>query len=300
MHAPPFLKAGSRIALAAPARKISRQDISSALQFIEQNQWIPVFSDQLFDEFHQWSGTDQQRANYLQSFLDSPEIDLIWCVRGGYGCLRMMDFLNWEKFKLNPKWLLGFSDITALSQHIVHALKGFTIHGPMAINIGKNFETDQRLAKTLMGHLEPLTSNAHVLNRIGKTGGILHGGNLSLIYALQSSSADFIPDGSILFLEDLDEYLYHIDRMMLSLRRSGKLARLSGLVLGGFTDMKDHQIPLGFSAEEIILNAVRDYDFPVCFSLPAGHVDLNFPLLMGCRVNLSVSHSGGVLDFIYG
>ena len=300
MHAPPFLKAGSKVAIVSPARKVSREEIEPALTFIQKNQWELVITEDLFGVHHQWSGTDKQRADHLQGYLDNPEIDLIWCARGGYGSMRILEFINWEIFRKHPKWLLGFSDITALTQLIVNGLGSAAIHGPLALTIGKNEEAAMHLYSLLSGKSLTYKIAPHSLNRNGSTKGRLQGGNLSLLYALQGSDADIIPDGAILFIEDLDEYLYHIDRMMLSLRRSGKLAKLSGLIVGGFTEMKDHEIPFGYAAEEIILHAVRDYDFPVCFDFPAGHVSKNLPIIMGAAARLEVGPLGGSLTYLDG
>jgi len=297
MNCPPFLKKGDKIAIVAPARKISSEELEPALAFIQSNGWQAVFSDTMLGEYHQWSGTDEQRKTDLQRYLDDESIRMIWCARGGYGSMRIVDNLDWTKFNVSPKWLVGFSDITVFLQTIVHQNQCNVIHGPVCITIKNDESAAQRLVDLLSGKIEDFSISPHPLNRNGVASGILHGGNLSLLYALQSSSQDNFPEGSILFLEDLDEYLYHIDRMMVSLKRSGKLAKLGALLVGGMSDMRDNSIPFGFSAQEIIANAVKEYQYPVCFNFPAGHIAANHPIMFGKLVRISVENSICTLSY---
>jgi muramoyltetrapeptide carboxypeptidase len=190
--------------------------------------------------------------------------------------------------------VIGFSDVTVLHSHI-HNLGIQTLHAKMLLNINKNSESTETLKKALFGETLNYGIESHPLNRKGNSEGQLVGGNLSLLYALAGSVSDIDTKGKILFIEDLDEYLYHIDRMMLNLKRSGKLSQLKGLVVGGMTDMKDNAIPFGKTAEEIILDAVKEFDYPVCFDFPAGHIDRNLALMFGRTVKLEVGETGASL-----
>lgn len=300
MNCPPFLQNGDKVALVAPARKVSKLEIEPALDFIRQNGWQPVFSEGLTGEYHQWSGTDHERSNQLQRYLDDPEIRMIWCVRGGYGSMRIVDRLNWNAFQKSPKWFVGFSDITVILQHLVHNRNTLAVHGPVALTINKGNQTAAALASVLKGEYAPVSFPSHSANRLGKATGKLHGGNLSLLYALQSSAEDVYPAGSILFIEDLDEYLYHLDRMMVSLKRSGKLKNLGALVVGGMTVMRDNDIPFGFNPVQIILDAVKEYNYPVCFDFPAGHIDDNHALIFGEEVEILVEPNGCRFRYSHG
>lgn len=286
----PYLKKGDKIAILAPARKISKEEIEPAIAILKSWGLQVVLGKNLFKADHQFSGTDEQRAADLQVMLDDTSIKAIISARGGYGTLRIIDKINFSKFKKHPKWVIGYSDITVLHSHI-HTIGIETIHATMPINFTKNKEATETLRKVLFGEKTSYEMNAHPLNRKGEATAELVGGNLSLLYALTGSTSDIDTKGKILFIEDLDEYLYHIDRMMLNLKRSGKLKHLKGLIVGGMTEMKDNAIPFGKTAEEIILDAVKEYKYPVCFNFPAGHVDRNLALVLGRKVKLSVGQN---------
>lgn len=300
MNCPPFLQKGDKVALVAPARKVSREELNFALDFIRHQGWEPVFEEHLFGIHHQWSGTDLERTLQMQRYLNDADVRMIWCVRGGYGSMRVIDHLDWAGFSQSPKWLVGFSDITVFLQHLVHLQHCCCIHGPVALTIQKGEKSAGRLLSALQGDFNEISCPSSSFNRLGSAKGVLHGGNLSLLYALQAGPEDFFPPGSILFIEDLDEYLYHIDRMMVSLKRSGKLARLGGLIVGGMSDMRDNEIPFGFSPEEIIIHAVKDYDYPVCFNFPAGHIENNHSLVFGAGVELRVDSEFSTMSYLYG
>jgi muramoyltetrapeptide carboxypeptidase len=289
MITPAYLKKGDKIGIVACARKVSEEEMLPAISTLKQWGLEVVPGKSLFKADHQFGGTDQERAADLQQMLDDPSIKAIIGARGGYGTLRIIDALNFDAFKKHPKWMIGFSDITVLHAHI-HNLQMETLHAKMLLNFVKNEPSSAALRSALFGELKAYTHFSHPLNRKGKASGALVGGNLSLLYAINGSASDIDTNGKILFLEDLDEYLYHVDRMMLNLKRAGKLAHLKGLVVGGMTDMKDNQIPFGKNAEEIILDAVKEYSYPVCFNFPAGHVDENLPLYFGRSVNLKVGN----------
>lgn len=288
MQQPAFLKKGDKIGIIAPARKISKEEIQSAIDIFNAWGLEVVLSKNLFNADNQFSGTENERAEALQIMLNDDSIKAIISARGGYGTIRIIDKIDFTNFKKHPKWIIGYSDITVLHSHI-NNFGIETLHATMPINFTKNAEATETLRKALFGEQLNYEVESHPLNRKGKAEAELIGGNLSLIYALTGSVSDIDTKGKILFIEDLDEYLYHIDRMMLNLKRSGKLDHLAGLIMGGMTDMKDNTIPFGKTAEEIITDAVKEYDYPVCFNFPGGHVEKNLALYFGRKVKLKVA-----------
>ena len=297
---PPFLQAGDKIGIVAPARKFTPDELAFALRQFTSWGLVPVTGVHLFGADHQYSGTDAERAADLQTMLDDPEIKAIISARGGYGTLRIIDALDFTQFKKHPKWICGYSDITVLHSHINRQCGVETLHCTMPVSFEKDvvsletlrkalFDEQRIFDKALFGEHRIFDIYAkNPLNRAGFAQGELVGGNLSLLYAMQGSASDIDTKGKILFLEDLDEYLYHLDRMMLSLKRAGKLAHLNGLVIGGMTEMKDNTVPFGRNAEQIIFDAVREYAYPVCFDAPAGHGKDNHALYLGRQAKLSV------------
>jgi muramoyltetrapeptide carboxypeptidase len=297
MITPQYLKAGDTIGIVAPARKIVLGEIQAAINTFQAWGLEVVLGHNLLKSDHQFSGTDEQRAEDLQIMLDRPDIKAVIAARGGYGTLRIIDALDFSTFKQHPKWIIGYSDITVLHAHI-NSLGVESLHATMPLNFFKSGPQDPAVealhnalfGKSIQYKYTASSHNQHLL-RAGNVSGGLVGGNLSILYALSSSVSDIHTDGKILFIEDLDEYLYHIDRMMLQLDRSGKLKNLKGLIVGGMTQMKDNAIPFGKSVEEIIFDAVRKYDVPVCFDFPAGHLADNKALILGREVALSVGES---------
>ncbi len=277
MKTPEYLKKGSKIALVAPARKIGRDEIAAAVKWIEEKDFEAVYDDRLFAEYHQLAGNDDFRASVLQEYLDRDDIDAILCVRGGYGTIRIVDKLDFTKFVKHPKWIVGYSDVTVL--HAKMQQLGYqSIHGTMAINFEKNTkEALETLYKALVGKHQ---TDGEFLATLGKTGQVV-GGNLSVLYSMLGSDLFPETDGKVLFIEDLDEYLYHIDRMMMGLKRAGKLANLKALLVGAFTDMHDNTIPFGMTAKEIIFEKVKEYGYPVIWDYPAGHIDDNRTIIFG-------------------
>jgi len=290
MISPTQLKKGDKIGVIAPARKISREEISLAVDLLKSWGIEVVFGKNLFSEQNQFSGSDEERGEDLQTMLDDNSVKAIISARGGYGTLRIIDKIDFTSFKKNPKWIVGFSDITVLHSHI-HNFGIETIHAPMLINFFQSAEATESIRNILFGENIIYQINSRKLNRTGNSEGELIGGNLSLLYALMGSKSDIDTKGKILFLEDLDEYLYHIDRMMLNLKRAGKLSNLAGLIVGGMTEMKDNTIPFGKSAEEIIADAVKEFSYPVCFNFSTGHIDKNLALPLGRRAKLSVGET---------
>lgn len=285
---PEFLKKGDKIGIIACARKISKEELQPAIDILQNWGLEVVLGKNIFNADHQFSGTDEERAADLQSMLDDTSIKAVISARGGYGTVRIIDKLDFSTFKKHPKWIIGYSDITVLHSHI-HNMGIQTLHATMPINFKVNEEATETLRKALFGEEIHYSFEPHALNKNGKAEGILVGGNLSLLYALCGSNSDIETNGKILFIEDLDEYLYHIDRMMMNLKRSGKLSGLAGLIVGGMSDMKDNAVPFGKTAEAIILDAVKEYNYPVCFHFPCGHIDRNLAIVLGRKVELEVA-----------
>lgn len=296
MIQPAYLKHGDKVAIIATARKISAEELQPAVTFLESYGLTVTLGKHVFANEHQYAGTDTQRAEDLQWALDDKEIKAVFMARGGYGTVRLMEAIDLSGFLKAPKWIVGYSDITVL-HNTIHKLGVETLHATMPINFYKDEEATRSMMQALMGGLNYTTAPPHPLNRKGKASGEMVGGNLSLIYALSGTPYDIDTTGKILFIEDLDEYLYHIDRMMMQLKLSGKLEGLAGLVVGGMTDMKDNLVPFGKTAEEIILDAVKDYHFPVCFHFPAGHIDKNLALPLGKQTVLTVKNEDVHLSF---
>jgi len=290
MIIPPFLKSGDRVRIVSPAGKVPAEKIIPGIELLRNQGFDVLTGKNVFGQHFQYSGTDEQRTADLQEAINDPLTKAIVCSRGGYGTARLLGLLDFSALKNNPKWLVGFSDITALHSAF-NKLGIASIHGPMPgffIQNEKPSESFLKLLSFLTGQIPDYNFAAHPQNRNGQAQGELVGGNLSLLYSLSGTLYDLDTDGKILFLEDLSEYLYHLDRMMVNLRLSGKLEKLAGLVVGKFTDMKDNENPFGKSADEIIFDAVKDYDFPVCFGFPSGHIDENMPLILGTEYQLSV------------
>jgi muramoyltetrapeptide carboxypeptidase len=285
-----LLKKGDLVGISSTARKVSQVEMQNAISILENWGLKVVLSDSLFAEENQYAGSDLARAANFQKFLDDPKIKAIFCARGGYGTVRMVDGLNFDLFLENPKWVVGYSDITVLHAHIYKKTGYSSLHGPMPINWQKeklHQESLDFLHKTLFVGTQEISFPKHVLNqREEDVDGTIMGGNLSVLYSILGSASDLNYDGKILFLEDLDEYLYHIDRMMIGLKRAGKLAKLEALVIGDMSDMKDHTVPFGKTAYEIIADAVKEYSYPVVFGAPCGHEPRNLSIVMGTRYQL--------------
>ncbi|MBP7470873.1 MAG: LD-carboxypeptidase, partial [Flavobacterium sp.] len=246
---------------------------------------------------NQLAGTDEQRAADFQQQMDNPNIKAIWCVRGGYGTVRMIDLLDFTKFKQNPKWIVGFSDVTVIHSY-VNKLKIATIHGAMPITVGKaSAESIESLRKSLFGEKLEYETSFSPANRLGNAKGEIVGGNLSILYSLMGSNAQIDCKGKILFIEDLDEYLYHIDRMMMSLKRCGCFDGLNGLIVGTMTKMKDNEIPWGKNANQIIEDVTKGYSFPIFYNFPAGHFRDNRALIFGKQVSLELNTTTSKLTF---
>ncbi len=295
MIIPPYLQKGSTVGIVATARKISLEEIQPAIQLLSDQGFTVETGKRMFGEENQFSGSDEERAADLQQMLDDPKVDAILCARGGYGTVRIIDKLDFTEFEKHPKWLCGYSDVTVLHAHINQNLGVCSMHSTMPINMqemSSEHVAFRSLIKALTGESLHYDFDAHQLNRSGVMEGEVVGGNLSILYSLLGSSSDIDTKGKILFIEDLDEYLYHIDRMMMNLKRNGKLTNLKGLLVGGMSDMNDNTIPFGKTAVEIIREAVEEYDYPVAFHFPAGHVADNRALVLGKKATIRIAESG--------
>ena len=298
MITPPAMVKGDSIAILSTARKITKKELQPLLSLIESWGLKWVLGDTIGASKHQYAGDDALRIRDFQQMLDHPEIKAIWCARGGYGTVRLIDFLDFENFRNNPKWIIGYSDVTVLHNHIFN-FGVETLHANMAIDIDtKTLETRSTIYSALFDKKYSIYHNCkNYQNRPGESKGLLVGGNLSLLYSLIGSASKVNTTGKILFIEDLDEMLYHLDRMMQNLKRNGLLSGLAGLIVGGMNDMRDNTIPFGKSAEEIISETVAEYDYPVCYGFPAGHIEDNRALIMGREVELLVTTYESTLNF---
>lgn len=292
MKKPPCLKKGDLIAIISTARKISREEIQPAIDLLKSWELNVFLGKNLFKEDRQFSGTIHERSADLQEALDTPQVKGILCARGGYGTVQLIDQIDFSTFIQHPKWIIGYSDVTVLHNHINENFNIQTLHATMPINFKSNSkESLDSLNKALFGKDLEYTFPTNNLNIYGQAEGILVGGNLSILYSLTGTSSQLNTKGKILFLEDLDEYLYHIDRVMQNLKRANMLSDLAGLVIGGMSDMNDNNIPYGKTAHEIILDHVEEFNYPVCFEFPAGHIADNRTLIMGQKVSLTVDSS---------
>ncbi|PIX09611.1 MAG: LD-carboxypeptidase [Flavobacteriaceae bacterium CG_4_8_14_3_um_filter_34_10] len=289
MIRPSFLKKGDKVAIVSTARKVSLEELQPALQLLKSWQLEAIIGKTIGAEEHQFSGNDALRAEDFQCMLNNPEIKAIWCARGGYGTVRIIDLLDFNEFKKHPKWIIGYSDVTVLHSHL-HVLGFESLHAQMPVDINNKSEaTIETLRQALFGEEYVIGCVAKdAQTKVGIARGQLVGGNLSILYSLCGSPSAIDTKGKILFIEDLDEYLYHIDRMLQNLKRNGYFENLAGFIVGGMAKMNDNTIPFGKTAEEIIAETVSGYNFPVCFGFPAGHMEDNQAIILGTEVVLEV------------
>lgn len=289
------LKEGDIVALAATARKVSPEEMAPAIAQLRSWGLEVRVPEGLYDAENQFAGSDEHRADLLQQLLDDDAVKAVFCCRGGYGTVRIIDRLDFSHFSQRPKWIVGYSDVTVLHSHVHTQLGIPTLHGTMPVNMGVEASpADESLRKVLFGEAVDYEWNTKVMaQRAGSAEGVIVGGNLSILYSLCGSSSALDTQGKILLIEDLDEYLYHIDRMMQNLKRNGMLDGLAGLVVGGMSDMHDNAVPFGHSAEEIVMEAIAEYHYPVVFNAPFGHLGgSNLALPLGTPVRLSVDPCG--------
>lgn len=296
MLRPAYLQNGDKVALVSPAGIIDPQYIEYAGQVLRSWGLEPVTGKHVTCQCGYFAGTDNERLTDLQWAMDDEEIRAIFCTRGGYGCLRIVEKVDYSIFQGNPKWLIGFSDITVLHTKLT-SLGIESLHAPMPKTYPETTpEALRHLKDFLFGDVSPYLLPAHPLNREGIVRSDLTGGNLCLLHCIRSSVVEYEPRGTIMFIEDVGENLYAIDRMMQSFKLTGRLEYLQGLIVGGFTDMKGDNF--GKTAEEIVREAVEEYDYPLCFGFPAGHIADNHPLILGSSIELSVETDNSEITFL--
>ncbi len=285
-----YLKPGDRIRIVSPAGKVQKDKVLPGIELLQDEGYEVIPGKHVFDRHFQYAGVDQLRVSDFQEALNDPLTKVILCARGGYGTVRLVEKLDFSPLLKNPKWIVGFSDVTVL-HNVCNQLGIASIHGSMPGFFLENKKTTRSflsLMELLSHGKSKIESTTHTLNREGSCSGELVGGNLSLIYSLQGTPWQLNTKGKILLIEDLSEYLYHLDRMMQNLKLAGQLKNLAGLVVGGFTEMQDNESPYGKSTHEIIMEAVQDYNFPVCFEFPVGHIPKNLALMLGGNYKLEV------------
>lgn len=304
---PPYLQKDDKIAVVAPSGRVFKHELEQNLQFIISLGLQPILGKNLFNDFfegYHYAGTVKQRFDDFQWAIDDEEIKAIWCARGGYGAVQIVDILNWKQFKVQPKWLIGYSDITvfhnALNNLDVESVHGLTIK---KLDVEYTNETFKTLETALFGRKLCYKLKHHPLNKPGNIQGKLVGGNLSLLYSQVGSRTEIAGDNLILFIEDWNENWYHLDRMLTSLKRSGLLARIQGLIVGSFTKMDTEDENPNFQSDfdptsyDIIRKFMDNYKFPICFCFPAGHIGDNRALRLGSTINLSVTSEKSTIEF---
>ncbi len=299
---PSPLKKGDSVAIVAPAGILKGRHVAieKAQALLESWGLVPVLGPHLFAQNHHFAGEDSERLSDLQWALDRSDIKAIWCARGGYGSTRIIDDLNFDGFQKSPKWLIGYSDITAL-HNALQNLGYQSIHGMMAVNMEDDLEhistSIETLKASLFGALNSYTIASHKLNRQGKAKGVLVGGNLTLLTAQLGSPTQLNTQGTILFIEEIGEYKYHIDRMLQSLKRAGYFEHCTGVIIGNMSKIKTNTTAWGSSVEQLITDALKAYDFPIAFGIPAGHELENRALIFGRNINLNISPTTTQISF---
>lgn len=287
MLKPQSLKQGDTIAITCPAKSLDKP-MTEAINLLKNWGLQVIVGETLTANYHQFAGDDDFRANELQSFINNPNINAIIAARGGYGCVRLVDKVDFSPLLKNPKWLIGFSDITVLHCQL-QSMGLQSIHGQMPATIAQSSTQGlESLKAALFGQALSYAYSTALECKPGNASGVLVGGNLSILVSMLSSVSDVDFTEKILFLEDVGEYYYAIDRMMYALDRAGKLAKLKGLIVGGFTSLKDNPIPFGFTVQQIIYQIVKKYNYPVAFDFPAGHIDDNRALVLGGEYQLKI------------
>jgi muramoyltetrapeptide carboxypeptidase len=297
---PPYLQKGDTIGIICPGGAMPVEKVSECIRVLNEEWGFKTkVGKTVGNEFHYFSGTDTERLDDFQQMLDDDEVKAILCARGGYGIGRIIDQINFKKFEKQPKWIIGYSDITILHSHLYSNNYISSLHAPMAgafNNDGFKNEFVLSLKNALEGKKIKYQCPPHEFNKKGQAIGELIGGNLALLSHLVGTDSDIKTRGRILFIEDVGEYLYNIDRMMYQLKRSGKLSKIAGLIVGGFTDIKDTQRPFGQTAYEIIREVVKEYDYPVCYGFPVSHEKENCALKIGVGYKLKITKSKVILE----
>jgi len=306
MRKPQSLKQGDTIGILSTARKIDKTELDFSIKLFESWGLKVILGKTIGAVDFQFAGGDKLRTTDFQNMLDDVNIKAIICARGGYGTVRILDNINFTKFMLSPKWIVGYSDVTILHAHINNYLSVETLHASMPINFEKNEgESLNSLKKALFGENLEYTIESKFKNKSGNVEAEIIGGNLSILYSILGTKSGFNPDHKILFIEDLDEMLYHLDRMVLALKRAGKFNKIKALIVGGMSEMRDTTKEFGFSsdnpfgknAEEIILEHTKEFDFPICFNFPAGHLKENNTLIFGRKAEMQITKQTTFLKF---
>ncbi|MCG8574675.1 MAG: LD-carboxypeptidase [Flavobacteriales bacterium] len=279
-----------KIRIVSPAKQIEAQHLSFTVDFLTSKGFEVELGKHAAGQYHYFSGTDEERLFDFQQALDDESVDAILCSRGGYGSVRILDQLDFSAFLQKPKLIFGYSDITVFHHHVQAKYNLSSVHSTAPLNFSSNSkEALESLLNVLNGQPNQYEFQAHNLNRSGQTKAKVMGGNLAILYSLIGTDSDFDYDGKILFIEEIGEAVYAVDRMMWSLKKSGKLENLAALIVGGMTSMKDSQIPFGKTVEEVIAESVEEYSYPLCFNFPAGHIDDNRAIIFGKEAELRVS-----------
>jgi muramoyltetrapeptide carboxypeptidase len=297
MNVPQPLASGDLIYITAPAKAIEKENVDFAVAFFENAGFKVLVSKNCLGQHHYFSGTDEERLEDLQYGIDHPEVKAIVCARGGYGCVRIVDRIQWASMLREPKWMVGFSDVTVFHQHL-QRFNLPSIHGSMVLNFKDNSQVAlNTLLMALKGESFSVAATSN-FNKSGSAEGTIVGGNLSIVYSLIGTNNQPDYSDKILFVEDLAEHLYHIDRMFYALNKSGILDKISGLVVGGMTELEDTATPFGMSVEEIILAHFQYRNIPIAFGFPAGHLNDNRALILGKKVRFNVEGTTSELLFL--
>lgn len=293
MKIPPFLKPGDKIAIVCPAGYMSSQKAMACIKTLKKWGYTVVIGKTLGGKSKNYfSGTPEERLQDFQVQLNDPSVKAILCGRGGYGTTHLLDKIDWKQFKKNPKWIIGFSDITILHTYLQHELKIASIHGPMANAFNDDNGINRytlSLKDTLEGKPVQYNCTAYKLNKTGMSKAPIIGGNLSLLAHSIGTNAELESDGKLLFIEDIGEQLYNVERMLLQLKKAGKLKKLKGLIVGGFTQEKDTERPFGKDLYQIINDVIQEYKYPVCYRFPISHDKENVAVSIGLTYRLEIT-----------
>jgi muramoyltetrapeptide carboxypeptidase len=298
MITPPTLKKGDLIYITAPAKATDTASVLYTKDFLEQKGFRVLLSEHCLGTYRYFSGTDEERTSDMQFGIDHPEVKAILCARGGYGCVRIVDQINWANMLREPRWVIGFSDITVF-HHRLMKLGVQSIHGSMPLNFEKNSpEALDTMLGILQGATPEITCAGNEFNQQGEANGTLIGGNLSIVFSLLGTDDAYSFDDSILFLEDLAEQLYHLDRMFFALKKTGALGKIKGLIIGGMTDLEDTDNPTGLTIDEIVSHHFRYTKIPICYDFPIGHFSDNRSVIIGATVKLKVDETSTQLSYL--
>lgn len=299
---PEYLKSGDTISIVAPSGVLNNFEnkIKLAIDIFESWGLKVVLGDHIYNKNGHFAGTDRQRIDDFQNALDNQSIKAIWCARGGYGAVRIIDDLNFNNYLKKPKWIIGFSDITVIHNKL-NNLNSESIHAIMPSGIESlepSNESIIKLKSVLFGKSLSYSISSNKDNKTGTSEGVLVGGNLTLLQTLIGSNTELKTDNKILFIEEVGEYAYHIDRMLYSLKRAGYFENCNGLIVGQISDIKENTTDFGMSINKLILDLLKEYDFPVLFDFPAGHEKVNYPIILGRNIKLKVNQSASKVVFI--